>query len=584
MSSESAPSAAPRFWGLRLALPAVILATLLGVVCELHYRPLRKFKISDWFYAHQDLKAALYSLALFALIATPLLRLPARWIPAIEGFVRRRGRAICVVAAGLVAAGAFGGWWWVYQQYPLSLDEFWAVFDARIFRHGQLMAPIAPPWRPYARALSPFWRLETPGDQFWASTYLPINAAFRALFDRLGSQALAGPFWAALSILLTYDLARRFWPKRPDAAFVATLLLATSAQLIVTAMSPYAMTAHLALNLTWLWLFLRKSRWAQVAAALVAFCATGLHQIVFHPLFAAPFVLQLWWERRWRKAAFHSVAYGCIGLFWLSYWRLMLGSQGFSPLAAAAAVAHGASANAVAASFKLSGLPYMAENLFRFIVWQSPLTVPLALVGGVAAVRGLRGPLPPLAAGIILTIILLIAITPFQGHGWGYRYVHGFLGSVALLAAAGWVRLTEGRWASAAPRAWATFAASMVFALAVWIPMRLGQVAAFTTPYARAYRAIRQSPADVVIVDPRGLWYGDDLVRNDPFLGPGPKVMKRTLLKNPQLQALCARYKVALFDRADGAAFGIIASSRTMSQVKALPPPPCGVHIERPSA
>ena len=153
----------------------------------------------------------------------------------------------------------------------------------------------------------------------------------------------------------------------------------------------------------------------------------------------------------------------------------------------------------------------------------------------------------------------------------------------ALLAAAGWVRMTEGRWASAAPRAWAAFAAAMVFALAVWIPLRLGQVAAFTTPYARAYRAIRQAPADVVIVDPRGLWYGDDLVRNDPFLGPGPKVMKRTLLKDPQVRALCARYRIAVFDRQDGAAFGIISSSRTMMRGKAPAPFPCGVHVPRPS-
>jgi hypothetical protein len=462
------------------------------------------------------------------------------------------------------------------------MDEFWAVFDARIFRHGELMAPVAPEWRPYAHALAPYWRLETPGDRFWASTYLPMNAALRALFDLLGSQALAGPFWAALSILFTYDLARRFWPKRPDAAVVAALLLATSAQLIVTAMSPYAMSAHLALNLAWLSLFLRKSRWAQAAAVLVAFVATGLHQIVFHPLFAAPFVLQLWWERRWKKAAFHSLAYGAIGLFWLSYWTLMLASQGFSPLAAAAAVAHGASANAVGASFKLSGLPYMAENLFRFIVWQNPLAIALGLVGGSIAVRRVSGPLPPLAAGILLTLALLVAITPFQGHGWGYRYIHGFLGSVALLAAAGWVRLTDGPRSVAAPRAWAAFGVAVVFTVAVLLPIRLAQVARFNTPYVRAQEAIQHSGADVVIVDPRGMWYGDDLVRNDPYLGPGPKVMKFTLLKAPQVRDLCARYKVALFNRFDGAAFGIIASSRPMLMATARSAPPCGVHIRRP--
>ena len=109
MSLEAAPPAAPRFWGLKLGLPAVVLAGLLGVVCELHDRPLQKFKISDWYYAHQDLPAALYAFALFTLIASSFCRIPAVWVGAIEGFVRRRGRAVCAIAAGLVGAGAFAG-------------------------------------------------------------------------------------------------------------------------------------------------------------------------------------------------------------------------------------------------------------------------------------------------------------------------------------------------------------------------------------------------------------------------------------------------------------------------------------------
>src|SRR6266852_644436 len=87
------------------------------------------------------------------------------------------------------------------------------------------------------------------------------------------------------------------------------ILLACSSQFLITAMSPYAMTAHLALNMVWLWFFLRDTRAGHLMAAGVAFVACGLHQVIFHPLFAAPFLLSLLVARRWKLAAYHGVVY-----------------------------------------------------------------------------------------------------------------------------------------------------------------------------------------------------------------------------------------------------------------------------------
>ena len=72
---------------------------------------------------------------------------------------------------------------------------------------------------------------------------------------------------------------------------VAAVLLATSSQFLLTAMTPYSMTAHLALNLAWLWLFLRGGVVGHSLAIAVGALACGLHQLVFHPLFVAPFAL-----------------------------------------------------------------------------------------------------------------------------------------------------------------------------------------------------------------------------------------------------------------------------------------------------
>jgi hypothetical protein len=326
-------------------------------------------------------------------------------------------------------------------------------------------------------------------------------------------------------------------------------------------MTPYAMSAHLALNLLWLWLFKQRGWASQGATALVAFAAMGLHQLVFPPLFAAPFVAQLWLERRWRPALFHSVAYAVIAGFWTSYYALMLGSQGL----AAAAEFDGAGGLVSRAIQCISALrPYdlglMVENLVRFAAWQNPLAVVLGAIGAAAALKRLDRDTAPLAAGMILTVVAMLVMLAFQGHGWGYRYLHGFLGSWCLLAAAAWTRVTSAS-EHAQRRAWTALVAATAFVVVVALPARAIQVSQFIAPYARGEAIIQAAPQKVVIVDPEGIWYGQDWVRNDPFLERGPKVLAIDGLTAGQVRDLCARYDIGLVDRRFGAAVGAPAIS-----------------------
>jgi hypothetical protein len=561
------------------------LLAVLGVLCAAFLAVPHGWGILERFFLYQDVPIALTSLALFAALALAACRLPQTLSARMDAVVVPRGWLITVCLATLVGALSFLGWRWVYQGYPLSMDEFWAVFDASIFRHGHLMAPVPPVWRPYIGALQYAWRLSTPGGGAWVSTYLPVNAALRALFSLLGSAALTGPVCAAVSVLLVFAVARRLWPARPDAAVVAALLLASSSQVIVAAMSPYAMPAHLAFNLAWLWLFLRKSRWCQGAAVVVAFAATGLHQFVFHPLFAGPFVLQLWAERRWGRAAFHTTAYALICAFWIAWPTLLFATLGFSAEAAARAESSSAAAQALSHPFALIGPSIMAFNLLRLMTWQNPLTIPLALFAARAALGEKRGILRPMAGGIAFAVVFLTVITPWQGHGWGFRYLHGFLGSLCLLAGAGWITITEavngGR-----RRAWAALAGATAVAVCLWLPARLYQVRSFVHPYALATAAINASPAEIVIVDPTWIWYGDDLVRNNPFLNAGPKVLHLKYLSQPRVDQLCATHRVAIFDRKDARLLGIGAMEPDPQPPGARPqtslPKSCGPHVVQP--
>lgn len=515
-------------------------------------------RIAIYFLVDEDLPVLAAATLVLAAAALPVSSLPGEAASRIAEFARRRGGMLCGALCGVVALVAIAGWFTVYHQYPLSMDEFWALFDAQVFRRGQLLATVAPAWRPYATALQPMFTLAVAGHTHWGSQYLPVNPGLLALAGLIGSPAFAEPICAAVAVAAAFSLARRYWPHRPDAALVAAVLTATSAQLVVTAMTPYAMTSQLALNLVWLWLFQRRDAPSQAGAVLAAVLATGAHQVAFHPLFAAPFVLQLWLERRWRAAALWTSAYAAICLFWASYFGLMLHAQG--------AAGSGPSGQGLAefthrsimlaSQFQLADPALMAANLVRFIAWQNPLAVALGAVGAGLAVRERHPTMWPLVAGLVLTTVAMLLIMPFQGHGWGYRYLHGLIGSLCLLAAFAWVRLVDPA-AAVSRRAWAGLAIASAFSLLAALPIRAWQVTNFIAPYATALDAIEHTPADVVIVDPSGLWYGVDLVRNDPFLTRTPKVMDLEAMSADQIRALCASDKIAVFDKGSAAASGI---------------------------
>jgi hypothetical protein len=345
------------------------------------------------------------------------------------------------------------------------------------------------------------------------------------------------------------------------------VLLVCSSQFLITAMTPYAMTAHLALNMVWLWLFLRDTRASHAMAAGVAFVACGLHQVVFHPLFAAPFVVALVLARRWKLATYYAAVYGVIGLFWILYWSLVLRVANV-PAAPSAPTGVLNFIHHVVALIDIgpAGFLLMGLNLLRFLAWQSPLLVPLALVGLFTA-RARNAVVVQLAAGIVLTLGVVLVLMPFQGHGWGYRYLHGFLGSLSLIAAQGWIHVTERGPRTARTPALA-LSSSVLLSLFVLLPWRAYQVHAFVGPYASAAEAIKHARADVVIVDPTNIWFGQDLVRNDPFLRASPKVLSLPKLDETLLTDLCRRYDVAIFDQGDARQLGmrIVPSLPTIAE------------------
>ena len=188
---------------------------------------------------------------------------------------------------------------------------------------------------------------------------------------------------AAFGGFCIWRIARLLWPASAATQLVCVLLYAGSAQVLVTAMTAYSMSMHLALNMLWLWLFLLDRRRTHAAAMIVGWFATGIHQPVFHPLFVLPFLFLLLQQKRWKLLAAYCFAYALIGAFWLA-WPMWISSHG----TAAAVSINGTSGvdfatrlRTVLAGSSYNGLWIMTANLFRFICWQHVLLVPLAIVG-----------------------------------------------------------------------------------------------------------------------------------------------------------------------------------------------------------
>ena len=512
--------------------------------------------LTTFFFQTQD--AFWLIVVAFLLLGVAVVRLPAVASHA-SSVIFRHPRTVIVTLAALVLICGMAGSYVVFHNYHLSRDEILAEFDATILRSGMAIAPVESEWRPFASALAPAFMVPIADGAGFASTYLPVNASFRAIIGLVTDSAWTSPLLAALAVAAIFGVARRLWPARLDAALISALLVATSSQVLVTSMTSYAMTAHLTVNLIWLWLFLRNDKIGHGAAIGVGFLACGLHQLIFHPLFVAPFIVRLWASGRRPLALAYIAGYSVICLFWISYWQIMIEWQGFSRQASSDAgpVYFMARAAFLFASFDWTGLGLMLKNALRFVDWQNPIILPFALLA-YRPVRNGDGIARELSTGLALTLAAMFILVPYQGHGWGYRYLHGLIGSLSLLAGYGWIALLERATRNEMATARTMLTLGSAVAWLVLLPAHAKQAHDFVMPYARAADAIEHTATDLVVIDQSGLLFAEDLVRNDPFLRNRPKVLDLTLLDEANLAVLCARYSISLFGRPQALAFGIL--------------------------
>jgi hypothetical protein len=353
-----------------------------------------------------------------------------------------------------------------------------------------------------------------------------VYAAIRAAFQLVHAEAWFNPLCAGGSVLLVAALARKLRPNEPSAPLVAVLALVTSAQFLVTSGSQYTMPAHLLANLAWTWLVLRDDKASILAAAVLGGLALGLHNPFPHALYAIPFFWRWLARREYARFAITTVIYLAFSYAWLSWLRMERGGE---PGA-------GGGLLSLFAIPGLQGWRLTGMNLALLFTWQAPV-VGLLLVVAYVREQLLGDTEKDLARGVLLTFLFYILYGSSQGHGWGYRYIYGTLGSVALLAAAMTPTLRE---ALGARRARALAATGFALSLAV-VALRVVQVEHFAGPFAEASAYVASLDADVVAVESGAVWYGRDLVRNDAVL-TRPVIVNGSMLNGRGWEALRTRY------------------------------------------
>jgi hypothetical protein len=268
---------------------------------------------------------------------------------------------------------------------------------------------------------------------------------------------------------------------------------------------------------------------------------------LFHPLFVLPFLAWLLAEKKWRLLLAYVAAYAAIGLFWPG-WPLWISAHGAAPATAAlgnvSGIGYVERLQHAVTGLHLWGIGVMAANLVRFVAWQHLLLVPLAGYG-MWRCWNVDPVARALAMGLLLPVLLLLILLPYQGHGWGYRYLHGVIGNACLLGGYGWRKLEErGR----APGL--VFAAATLASIALLVPLHAVMARRIVAPFAAVAAQRDAVPARIVIIDDRAAPFAQDLVLNRADLSNRPWILLGHHLVPGQIAGLCRSGPIAFLGAA----------------------------------
>jgi hypothetical protein len=418
------------------------------------------------------------------------------------------GRYPIGIAATTVAALAIGAFL-VYHRYPLSMDEYAAVFQSKVFASGTVAAQVRPDLVDWlvVRGFNGTFLIASHQTGRVIEAYWPGFALLLAPFQLLSVPWLCNPSLSGLSVFLIYWITREI-SQDGRAAVWAMLFALASGAFLAEGISYYSMQAHLAANLVFVALLMRPSRSRAFAAGLVGSLALILHNPIPHTLFAIPWIVALAFQSN-RRGYLVPLLVGylpgvALGIGWLLF-RNETGSSGLG-LTVTNGVGSGAFTWPDAAL-----LNARIAALVKMCVWAMPSLFALALWGCVLSRGDSRARL--LVSSAILTFVAYLFVRFDQGHGWGYRYFHSAWGVVPIMAGCAMADRPEanGRLVSFA-------GATVILSLLFLIPFQMHQIEGFITQHLAQLAPARRPGNNIYFIHPLGGGYLADMVQADPLL------------------------------------------------------------------
>jgi hypothetical protein len=458
-----------------------------------------------------------------AAICSLLVLLAAIFIPARDwtrGVLHwTGGHPLTVAAAATVISGV--GSFYVYHHHPLAMDEYAQVFQSQVFASGHLAGrfPVALlDWLVPQGFQNNFLMVSRNTGEV-ASAYWPSFALLLTPFAWLGIPWMCNPVISGLTLLGIYRLALRIYGST-DAAGFALLFTVASPVFFANGISYYSMPAHLLANTVFALLLSRPSPMRALTAGVVGSIALTLHNPVPHLLFALPWLI---WvitrENGIRLGVCLAAGYAplclLLGLGWF-WFTLELRHV-------AAGTADSAQADGVQHLVNVFALPDTGVLFARLVgiakiwIWAVPGLLVLAALG---AWRWRSEPICRLLLWSgLATLIGFLFVPADQGHGWGFRYFHTAWLVLPLLAAGAFSRSVDSRPTPGETTPLLGFAVSTaLLTLLIAVPFRAVQIHELISDQLQQMPTCAVPSRCVVILNPNRLFYGADLVQNDPFL------------------------------------------------------------------
>jgi hypothetical protein len=449
-----------------------------------------------------DFQTAWLSLGVCMLAA--LCRDPGPVLKVVD-FIDSNMTAVAVATVALLGLGAV----FVYQNNAFCMDEYAAVFQAKIFAAGRLTAQLPPSvvdWLIPPGFNGAFLvASRTTGQAMEA--YWPGFSLILAPFEILGLPWLCNASLAGIAVFLVHRITLEITEDRRAAAW-AVLFTVTSGAFAAYGISYYSMQAHLTANLLFVWLLLKPTPYRAFCAGVVGSLALVLHNPFPHTLFAVPWIIAIARSKEQRRS-FFALLLGYLpltifmGAGWLYLRELVTeGTSGFGVVSAD-----------IGTVFSLPDKSMIIIRLAEMIkmwIWAVPCLFLLAILGRLR--RGNDQHVRLLTQSAVVTLVGYVFFIFDQGHGWGYRYFHSAWGVVPILAGCAMTTRPESN-----GRLVAFAGAAAILNLVLVLPVQMLQIDRVIARHSTQLPKSRRPGNDVFFVQ-NGGFYLADLVQADPLL------------------------------------------------------------------